>query len=140
MLPLLWQHCLQSWLNHWHQGTWWQMQDHRIFSLQKSSRFKYYQVKIKSKSKVKSKIKRSKDQIHIYVGFKNATIEVEFSYKACCNDEDGLSSIGTTKLEASSCSERTCFSSKALPHSSWISKKVSLNVKECFNILYSLFS
>ena len=32
--------------------------------------------------------------------------------------------LGSSKLEKSSCSERTCFYSEALPHSTWISKKV----------------
>ena len=58
------------------------------------------------------------------LGFDQATVEVEFEYKNCCYDEEGLVPLGSSKLEKSSCSERTCFYSKSLPHSTWISKQV----------------
>ena len=52
-----------------------------------------------------------------------AAIEVNLNFRDCCSDEDGLSSLGTSKLEAGSCSERTCFYSETLAHSTWISKQ-----------------
>jgi len=52
-------------------------------------------------------------------GYNNATIEVDFSYKNCCNDNTGLKPINSTALEPKTCSERTCYHSEVLPHTVW---------------------
>jgi len=57
----------------------------------------------------------------ILPGLNRATIESEFNYKNCCNDNDGLSTLNTKKLEPKSCSERECYYTDALPFSTWIS-------------------
>jgi len=53
-----------------------------------------------------------------------ADIEVDFTYKYCCNDEEGILPIDTIKLEPSTCSNRTCEYSRSSQHSSWISTQV----------------
>jgi len=53
-----------------------------------------------------------------------ANIEIDFTYTYCCNDEEGILPINTTKLEPSTCSERTCEYSPSFQHSSWISTQV----------------
>ena len=59
------------------------------------------------------------------LGHHQAKIETDFSHKACCNDaSQTLSALNTTKLAAKTCSERVCFYSDALAHSTWISNKV----------------
>ena len=58
-------------------------------------------------------------------GHPKAQIETDFNYKACCNDESNtLSVLNTTKLAPKTCSERVCFYSDALVHSTWISHQV----------------
>ena len=59
------------------------------------------------------------------IGHPKANIETDFSYKACCNDESNtLNALNTTKLDTKTCSERQCFYSDALLHSTWISHQV----------------
>ena len=59
------------------------------------------------------------------LGHPKANIETDFSYKACCNDESKtLNALNTTKLDAKTCSERQCFYSDELLHSTWISHQV----------------
>ena len=61
----------------------------------------------------------------LLLGHPKAIIETDFNYKACCNDESKtLSVLNTTKLAAKTCSERVCFYSDALVHSTWISHQV----------------
>jgi len=50
-----------------------------------------------------------------------ANIEVDVNYEWCCNDEDGIFPINTTKLEPATCSETTCQYSRSSQYSSWIS-------------------
>merc|ERR1712198_35719 len=52
-----------------------------------------------------------------------ANLEIDFAYKRCCNDEEGVLPIDTVKLEPSTCSERICKYSFSSQHSSWISKQ-----------------
>ena len=59
------------------------------------------------------------------LGHQKAKIETYFSYKGCCNDESKtLNALNTTKLAAKTCSERVCFYSEELVHSTWIAHKV----------------
>ena len=58
------------------------------------------------------------------IGLSNAVIEKEFNYKKCCNDDEGLSVLETSKLVPSFCSERECFYSPALPYALWTSRQV----------------
>ena len=70
-----------------------------------------------------------------------ASVESEFSYKKCCNDEKGLWSqvlninsekallkglfaLNSTKLEPKTCSQRICYNSENLFQSMWISSQV----------------
>jgi len=55
--------------------------------------------------------------------FDVAVIQIDFKYEWCCNDEEGISFTGTAKLEASTCSVRTCEYSNSSLHSSWISRQ-----------------
>jgi len=57
-------------------------------------------------------------------GYQKAVVEYEFNYRNCCNDEEGLSALETTKLEPKSCSQRLCYYKDALLSSTWISSKV----------------
>ena len=58
-------------------------------------------------------------------GHEKAKIESEFNYKACCNDDSGLSELGTKVYQPSTCSQRTCFYENYLPFSLWTSKQAS---------------
>jgi len=60
-----------------------------------------------------------------------AEIEIDFTYKHCCNDEEGILPTDTVKLEPSTCSERTCKYSVSSTHSSWISTQVLSGCKCC---------
>ena len=62
--------------------------------------------------------------LHMCKGLAYATIEKEFNYKNCCNDDEGLSELRTSKLIPSTCSERSCFYSSAMPFAIWTSKQV----------------
>ena len=59
-----------------------------------------------------------------YLGEEKAKIEVEYTYRNCCNDETGLQPLNTVQQQPSTCSQRTCYYDKLLPHSIWISKQV----------------
>ena len=74
-----------------------------------------------------------------------ASIEIDFKYKKCCNDNlgelnklnlqntkinissisEGLQPLGTLKLEPSTCSQRTCDYSNSSTHTVWNSKQVN---------------
>merc|ERR1711874_150143 len=60
----------------------------------------------------------------IIPGYQKAVVEHEFKYRNCCNDEEGLFAVKTTKLEPKSCSQRVCYYRDALLFSTWISSKV----------------
>jgi len=65
-------------------------------------------------------------------GSMEATIEYDFTYRNCCNDNsEFLHSINTTVLEHSTCSERTCFYAPSLPHTIWKSKQVTAGCNCC---------
>ena len=72
-----------------------------------------------------SMMMKTEFRIRFIQGHHKAKIETDFSYKACCNDaSQTLSVLNTTKLAAKTCSERVCFYSDALVHSTWISHQV----------------
>merc|ERR1719450_154062 len=56
--------------------------------------------------------------------YNHATIEKHLEYEKCCNDNTGLWTLETIKLEPSTCSQRTCHFSETLPHSIWQSEQV----------------
>ena len=75
---------------------------------------------------------------HFSVDKASAAIEIEFTYKHCCDDGSGkfvfsrhifekflgLDKLNSTKLEPSTCSRRTCYFANSPPYSSWVSSKV----------------
>ena len=68
-------------------------------------------------------------------GLETATIESDFKYKNCCNDDEGLSHLNISKLEPETCSERTCNYSKSWPFAIWMSTQVK--IKNDLICLYS---
>merc|ERR1719450_226061 len=67
----------------------------------------------------------------ILPGFEHATIEKEYNYKSCCNDNTGLHSLNSSIIEPKTCSERSCFYSPSLSHSTWISTPVFQDSCDC---------
>jgi len=65
-----------------------------------------------------------------------ASIEVDFTYRNCCNDEEGfLQSLGTVKFEPSTCSKRTCEFFSMYLHTSWTSAQVFfMNLEVIFSL------
>ena len=66
-----------------------------------------------------------------YLGEEKAKIEVEYTFRNCCNDGAGLQPLKTVLYQPSTCSQRTCYYDKMMPHSVWISQQVA-----CFIYLF----
>ena len=63
--------------------------------------------------------------LDLYLGEEKAKIEVEYTFRNCCNDGSGLKPLKTVQYQPSTCSQRTCYFDKMMPHSVWISQQVT---------------
>merc|ERR1712133_147369 len=58
-------------------------------------------------------------------GSSDASIEWNFNYRNCCNDNFGsLHSIGSSVLEPTTCSARKCSYVSSIPHTIWKSQQI----------------